>query len=348
MHHRPPLACIVPPQLLKQLLLDSEGESRRSLTDTMSTDSTLRQLRTEVTAHTTASLAPQSLVSSAGRPRRAIYDMKNSTTSLGTLVRAEGQPPSSDVAVNEAYDAFGATYKFYWEMFQRDSIDDRGMTIDGLVHYGQQYDNAFWDGSGHMMFGDGDGTNFIRFTKSLDVIGHELTHGVTQYTAKLVYSGQPGALNESTSDVLGSCVKQYALGQDVTTADWLIGAEIVGPNLTPALRSLKAPGTANKYDDQPAKMSAFVHTSEDSGGVHTNSGIPNHAFYLAAIAIGGHAWEKAGSIWYHALRDPQVKPNSTFASFARATIRQAHALYGATSPETNAMTDAWKQVEVLK
>ena len=121
-----------------------------------------------------------------------------------------------DPAVNQAYDNFGDTYKFYWEVLHRDSIDDQGMPIHGMVHFDTDYNNAFWDGEGHMWFGDGDGTMFSDFTKSLDVIGHELTHGVTQYTANLAYSGQSGALNESLSDVFGSLVKQYALQQ---TAD---------------------------------------------------------------------------------------------------------------------------------
>src|SRR5262249_23103948 len=140
------------------------------------------------------------LISAGGTPNRSIYDMKHSTSQLGVLVRGEGQPSVADHAVNEAYDAFGHTYRFYWDVLQRDSIDGQGMPIAGLVHYGTNYDNAFWDGDGHMMFGDGDKELFTGFTKSIDVIGHELTHGVTQYTANLAYSGQSGALNESLSD----------------------------------------------------------------------------------------------------------------------------------------------------
>ena len=112
----------------------------------------------------------------------------------------------------------------------------------GLVHYGRNYDNAFWDNAGHMFFGDGDGQILTQTTAGIDVIGHELTHGVTQHEANLTYSGQSGALNESISDVFGIQVKQMALKQDVTQSDWLIGADIVGPELKPALRSMKAPG----------------------------------------------------------------------------------------------------------
>jgi Zn-dependent metalloprotease len=143
-------------------------------------------------------------------------------------------------------------------------------------------------------------------------------------------------------------IKQRALNQSVTDADWLIGAEVVGPKLAPALRSMKAPGTANHYDRQPATMDKYVKTAEDNGGVHTNSGIPNKAFYLAASALGGNSWDKAAPIWYGAMRDPHVKPNSSFRRFALATVRQAAQTYGQSSNEARAVEGAWKEVKVLK
>src|SRR5262249_708616 len=149
----------------------------------------------------------------------------------GNVVRAEGQPAVTDSAVNQAYDGLGATYNFYWTVFQRDSIDGQGMALFGLVHYGQNYDNAFWDNAAHMFFGDGDGTLLTQTTAGIDVMGHELTHGVTQHEANLTYSGQSGALNESISDVFGIQVKQMVLNLDVTQSDWLIGADIVGDEL---------------------------------------------------------------------------------------------------------------------
>ncbi len=236
----------------------------------------------------------------SGVPQRFIHDQRNGADMTpGPVVRAEGQPPVDDPAVNQAYDNFGDTYKFYWEVLHRDSIDDQGMPIHGMVHFDTDYNNAFWDGEGHMWFGDGDGTLFSDFTNSLDVIGHELTHGVTQYTANLAYSGQSGALNESLSDVFGSLVEQYAKQQTVEQADWLIGAEVVGPQLAPALRSMKAPGTANQYDKQPEDMDGFVVTNRDNGGVHTNSGIPNRAFYLTA---DGPRWLRVGDGGSHLVR----------------------------------------------
>jgi Zn-dependent metalloprotease len=220
------------------------------------------------------------------------------------------------------------------------------------VHYGKDYDNAFWNGE-RMVFGDGDGQVFGRFTVSLTVIGHELTHGVTQYLAGLVYRDQSGALNESISDVFGSLVEQYALGQSVSQASWLIGAGLFTDQVQgSALRSMKAPGTA--YDDpvlgkdpQPARMSDYVQTTRDNGGVHLNSGIPNRAFYLAAATLGGFAWERAGRIWYESLRSAKVRPTTGFARFAGVTVGVAGQLFGVGSAEQQAVRAAWNEVEVL-
>ena len=193
-----------------------------------------------------------------------------------------------------------------------------------------------------MFFGDGDGRFLTQTTAGIDVIGHELTHGVTQHEANLIYSGQSGALNESISDVFGIQVKQMALGQTVAASDWLIGADIVGPDLAPALRSMEKPGTANPHDDQPADMDGYV----DGGDVHTNSGIPNHAFYLAASALGGNSWDAAGPIWYATLCDPQLGPNASFSDFARLTLVQAQRRFGPSSKEVEAVQGAWQTVKV--
>ena len=157
---------------------------------------------------------------------RLISDAQGGTRLPGTSVRGEGDPDTGDVAVTEAYDGLGDTWALYAEAFERNSLDARGLPLRASVHYGRDYDNAFWDGT-QMVFGDGDGKIFGRFTASLDVIGHELAHGVTEHTAGLMYQGQPGALNESMSDVFGSLVKQRKLGHSADAADWLIGAELL-------------------------------------------------------------------------------------------------------------------------
>ena len=169
---------------------------------------------------------------------------------------------------------------------------------------------------------------------------------MTQYEANLTYSGQCGALNESISDVFGSLVKQYHLAQTAAQADWLIGADIVGPELAPTLRSMKAPGTANKYDNQPADMDHYLHTSTDAGGVHTNSSIPDHALYITANTLAGNAWEAPGNIWYDALLDPKVTHKNTFALFAGVTLRHARSRYGTTSNQAHAVQAGWEAVKV--
>jgi Zn-dependent metalloprotease len=287
---------------------------------------------------------------------RTVFDAHHTQQLPGSRLRGEGDPPSQDVAVNEAYDYAGATLDFYFKSYQRNSIDDRGMPVNSTVHYGSNYDNAMWNGR-QMVYGDGDGELFNRFTIDIDVIGHELTHGVTQVEAGLIYQGQPGALNESVSDVFGSLVKQFAANQTADQADWLIGEHLftdqVDPKGSAALRSMKSPGDA--YDDdvlgkdpQPANMKDYVRTQEDSGGVHINSGIPNHAFYLAATAIGGYAWEKAGLIWYETLLSPRLLPGTRFVGFARLTVAVARQLFGPGSAEVQATRDAWREVGVLQ
>jgi len=286
-----------------------------------------------------------------GHAQRRIHDAEQQMQLPGTLRRRECQPASGDAAVDEAYDALGATYTFFWQVFQRDSIDDLGMPLIGTVHYGQGYENAFWNGE-QMVFGDGDGELFQRFTRSLDVVAHELTHGLIESEAGLVYFNQPGALNESVSDVFGGLTKQHALGQTAAEADWLVGAELLTDKVNGvALRSMANPGSA--YDDpllgrdpQPAHMRDFIETRDDNGGVHLNSGIPNRAFYLAAMALGGYAWEQAGRIWYATICDPQLPNDADFATFAGVTLNHAAQLFGRQSPQVQALYEAWTSVGV--
>lgn len=345
--HRHSIFCILPPHILREMARRGSAAQRNAALNTLALDSTHRTQR--MMTQMLAAVPDRFSVGAPPKVQRTIYSSGNREAASGQLVRAEGQPAGTDPAVNEAYDALGHTFDFYLEIYQRNSIDDHGLPLNAYVHYGQHYDNAFWDGK-EMIFGDGDGTSFNRFTISVDVIGHELTHGVTGSEVNLRYMDQSGALNESVSDVFGSLIKQYVLKQTASQADWLIGAGLLTyPNQ--ALRSMKAPGTAydNEVmgkDPQPADMSHYVHTAQDNGGVHLNSGIPNHAFYFAATAIGGNAWEKAGQIWYDTIRDRTLKASANFAAFAKCTVANAGHRYGTNSAEQKAVIDAWNQVRV--
>jgi Zn-dependent metalloprotease len=346
-NHRDPIQCILPPHVLKQISANGSDAQKEWALDTINASSILRANRNKM-AEYKAVFAPAAIMAATGGKERIVYTAKNSSSLPGTVVRKEGDAPVADVAVNEAYDGSGWTYDLYHDIYGRNSIDNNGLRLDSTVHYQKNYDNAFWDGN-QMVYGDGDGQLFNRFTISIDVMGHELTHGVTQYEASLNYSQQPGALNESMSDVFGSLVKQYSLKQSATDADWLIGAGLLAAGVNGvALRSMKAPGTAYNdpvlgKDPQPAHMNNYVNTTSDNGGVHINSGIPNHAFYAVAIQLGGNAWEKAGQIWYVTLRD-KLKATSNFQECANLTYQTAADLYGAGSLEQQAVQAGWAEV----
>jgi Zn-dependent metalloprotease len=342
------LTCITPPYILQRLLDSDDAQIRSAALATLVSTAQLRGER-EIRS-TVAGLAAAPVGG-----RRTIFNCRTGINlRLATIARTEGGGAIADGSINRAYEGFGMTRDFLREVFERDSIDGRGMRLHGYVHRGVLYNNAFWDGT-EMVFGDGDGQVFSDFTGSLDVIAHELAHGITEFTAGWEYHDQSGALNESMSDVFGSMVKQWTLKQSATDADWLIGADVFTPGIgADALRSLSAPGTAfdNQLfgkDPQPAHMRDFAELPDneegDFGGVHINSGIPNKAFHLVATAIGGNSWEAAGHIWYEALRDST--PLTQFAEFAGTTQRKAGELFGADGPEQQAVADAWDAVGVL-
>ena len=284
--------------------------------------------------------------------RRTVFDARQKQELPGVTVRSEGDPLTGDAAVDEAYEGLGSTYALFDDAYGRSSVDGAGQPLHATVHYGRDYDNAFWNGS-QIVLGDGDNEVFQRFTKSLSVIGHELTHGIIQYTARLVYQGQAGALNESISDVFGALVEQKFFGQQAGNASWLIGEGLFTPQVNGrGLRSLQAPGTAYGddvlgRDPQPADMSGYIETTADNGGVHLNSGIPNHAFYLTATTLGGFAWERAGQIWYDTITEPDFPADCSFSAFASATVNAAEKRYGAGSEESSAVQAAWQEVNVM-
>ncbi len=333
----------LPPYILRRLAEAGDEGQRELARATLDMSAHIRGERSALAT------MPAMLAIAAGEKRRTVYDAHNTRSLPGTRVRGEGDAKRG-AAVDEAYDGSGKTFDFFAKVLGRNSVDGHGMRLDSTVHFGVRFANAQWNGR-QMIYGDGDGRLFNRFTKSLDVIAHELSHGVTQYTANLEYADQSGALNEHFSDVFGILVKQHSLRQSAKKSDWLIGAELLTRRVQgDAVRSMKAPGTA--YDDpilgrdpQPAHMKNYLHTDEDNGGVHTNSGIPNHAFYRAAIHLGGNAWEVAGKIWYSALTR-HLRADAQFRDCADATFEAAGALFGPRSEPQAAIVEAWSAVGV--
>ena len=340
-----PLHCILPPYVLDHLARHGDARARSRAIEDIAQASEARAIRTLLATMPAMSAIP----SPNGKKHRLVYDAQHGGFSSlpGKLVRSEGQRATKDAAVNEAYNHAGYTYDFYKKIFGRNSLDDNGMSLISSVHLGRKLNNAFWTGA-QMAYGDGDDAIFVRFTKSLDVVGHELTHGVVTHTCNLEYRGEPGALNEHFADVFGSLVKQWRKRQNAKTADWLIGNDIMGPaTQAKSLRTFKA---EKAYEDdpllgtdpQPKHLADKYTGTQDNGGVHINSGIPNHAFYRVATELGGKAWEKAGRIWYDAMRS--LTQRSDFIEMVEMSSQAAVRLHGAGSLESKAVAAAWKAV----
>jgi Zn-dependent metalloprotease len=279
--------------------------------------------------------------------RRLTYTARNGTNIPGRLVIDEGQRATNNPIAQAAHDGAKKVYDYYFTKFKRDSIDGRGMPLVSTVNYGasaRDAENAAWIGEAQqMIYGDG-GRIFNPLPYGLDVVGHEFTHGVINTTADLVYEGQSGALNESMADVFGALIDR---------GNWTIGEQVVKspPFPTPVLRSLSDPNLGY-YDPrdplqgvgQPAHMREYANLPitrrADNGGVHINSGIPNHAAYLTAQAIGP---DKTEQIYYRALTQ-YMTPRSNFLQAANALARAAADLYG--NAEVQAVRNAWGQIGI--
>ena len=346
---RCPVQCIIPPYILESIAHCADPKLRDMALAALACGAAVRAVRSFASQMPTMLATP----SPDRRRHRLVYDARGRDELPGKLVRAEGEKTTADAAVNEAYDHSGDTFDFFHALFGRNSLDDAGMSLISSVHVGeadgrgyQPMSNAFWDGR-QMAYGDGDGKVFGRFTRSLDVVAHELTHGVQAFTSNLAYRGQSGALNEHFSDVFGVLVRQWRAGQAVEQASWLIGADVLVPAATRrGIRDMEHPGTAFTddpvlgSDPQPDHMKKLYTGPADSGGVHLNSGIPNRAFVLVAQAFGGPAWEEAGRVWYDALL--QLSRTSRFADLARITAQIAGDTLGAAARKT--VRAAWKKV----
>lgn len=348
--HTHGIQCIIAPHMAETIKQRGDAKQKKMIDELMSHSVTFRTERESMSSSTSFQAAHAISSDVTVYPKRKVYDGGNGHQLPGKLVRGEGDDPTQDDTVNEAYDGAGDTFNLYFDHYQRDSLDGNGMTMKSTVHHRSNYNNAFWNGQ-QMAYGDGDDILFKSFTKSLSVIGHELSHGVVQFSGGLRYRDQSGALNESFADIFGVLVVQNKLRQEAYEASWLVGDGILGPNINgDALRSLKAPGTAYSddllgTDPQPYHMDDFIITSADNGGVHMNSGIPNHAFYLLANYLRGYAWEKAGKIWYDTMQEIN-NPHITFAKWADKTVEVARRLFGSGSREAMFTRRAWKLVGI--
>jgi Zn-dependent metalloprotease len=278
------------------------------------------------------------------------FDLNNSTNYNNAVdVTSNSTNFTSNPTGVQAHFGAEKTYKYYSQKYGRNSYNNTGGVIKSYVSYSSNYVNAFWDGS-RMTYGDGDGTNYGPLV-SLDICGHEITHGVTEYSANLVYSYQSGALNESFSDIFGESIEKFASG----TNDWLMGDDIGAGGSGGALRSMSNP---NAFGDPDTYQGTYWYSgSGDSGGVHTNSGVQNFWFYVLSVGksgtndkgdsynVTGIGMDKAGAIAYRNLT-VYLNSNSQYSDARNGAIQAAIDLYGAGSAEEIATTNAWYAVGV--
>lgn len=286
---------------------------------------------------------------------RRTYNANNTQTLPGTLILQETSGTTTDVSIQKAHDYAGVTYNYYSTIHGRDSYNNAGAIMNSTVHYGVSYNNAGWNGS-QMIYGDGDGSTFGPFSRALDVVAHELTHAVTEYSADLVYQNESGALNEATSDILGVAAEAWSYGS-VSSLTWKMGEDCYTPGTAgDALRYMNDPEAAGDEDYYPTRYTGTA----DYGGVHSNSGIANLAFYLM-VNGGTHPRGKTtvnvpalsstlatslnmgAKIWYRALT-VYMSSSTNFQGARTATAQAATDLYGAAAADT--VHKGWDAVAV--
>jgi len=341
--------CFIIPKYVKEALVKQGLMNKVVVDKALKMDASIRRERKK----NIASLMSSNLTGAAKKTKkianRTVYNCQN-TESLAKNHELRGEKDKKDVKDSDANLSFlyaGVIRDYYAKNLNRNSLDDKGLDLDLFIHYSKGYNNAFWDGK-EMVFGDGDGHIFKHLTSGIDVIGHELTHGVVQYTAALTNSEFPGTINEHIADVFGTVIKQDYKKQNAKNADWLIGDDVILPSFPGvALRSMKAPGTAFKGDPQPANMKNYKPWNNDP---HLNNGIPNRAFYLVAAGVNkikGLDTRLAGLLWYTALLN--LKSTANFKDLYQ-TIKNAGASLTATKkiPDSSKLIDAaFKTVGII-
>ncbi|MBI1733218.1 MAG: M4 family metallopeptidase [Gammaproteobacteria bacterium] len=264
----------------------------------------------------------------------ATSDPQSYPTPLSDVVSANPNSGWLADAVSAAW-ALAETYDYYLERHARNSIDGQGANMQALVRLGLDFDNAFWDASNQIMaFGDKR-----IYAGALDVVAHEMTHAVISSTADLIYQGQSGALNESLADIFGVMVETRTQGD----ADWKVG-EDVGQ----VFRNMKNPGSVDCLGVPcPSSMSGYINTTQDNGGVHLNSSIVNHAFYLLAEGLPGAIGTlDAAKIFYRALTT-KLFPDADFVDARLNAVAAAEELFGAGSVQANTTAAAFDAVEIF-
>jgi Zn-dependent metalloprotease len=341
------MACtchIIPEDVLRRLAQDASlsDAQRAAFRDTANVDVEFRKLRAQAArlsqvAQAIAGPAPLA----KALPKISVYTCNHTQSLPGVHIASPAK--SADTTVKHVYAETTSLATFYKKVFGRNSVDGAGMTLVSSTHYGNKYNNAFWNGS-QMTYGDGDGQIFVDFSRGNDVIGHELTHGVTQHSLQLGYADEPGGLNESISDCFGSMFRQWEANQTVDKADWLIGKDIMGPkslakNLT-CLRDMADPAASHCLAPQPAKYAQITPGMDP----HYSSGPPNLAFCTACKAAGGNSWERVGQVWYKAVTGFGPSPDMKMKDFADRTRAVVAQLFPGDAAMGAPVDAGWKQV----
>lgn len=337
-HHHEAVCCFVPDYLFEQVIREGTGEEKDKAIHMLKISERLRSQR-----HFITTIDPRRFgIGGHAERRRVVYDMHNigdDNLLPGDPVRYENSKDTGDSDVDKCFHNTGSVYDFYKQIFSRNSLDGEGMVLYSSVNFDETLDNAFWNGR-QMTYGNGGGGSMKegRLT-DLIVVAHELTHGVTQYEANLAYSGQPGGLNESMSDVFAIMCDQWINKQTVNDSHWMIGKDIMVRG--DALRSMKNPGSAHPGDRQVS----HVRDYRVGMGPHQCSGIPNKAFYTACMKVGGNSYESIGKIWYIALKD-RLSRLSQFQDAANHTYAIAGESFGEGGKEQQAVASGWSEVGV--
>ena len=341
MHHA---RAIVPRDVLDRLAADRSlhPDARRCAADTARICTQMRALRRQ-SARLAGALchAGGHLLALASSPEVAVSDCRRTRSLPGAPVPAAAASP--DPVARRVHELCLRVAGFYAAVFGRNSLDDAGMTLASSIHFGRHFDNALWLG-GQLLFGDGDGRLFANFAEDADVVAHELTHGVTQFSLQPGEEGEAGGLGESLADCFAAMFRQWEAGDDAAGADWRIGTGLLGPDVRAqgftCLRDMAAPGDPRALAAQPEHHARLTPGMDP----HAASGPPNLAFCLACKAAGGRSWEGVGQVWYEAMAMSGPRPGLSMSAFANLT-RQVAARRGGARPALGAAIDAaWRRV----